>query len=242
MTVLVVGASGATGRRLVKDLLNRGLNVRIVVRTTRNLAPDILSHPNLTVVEASLLNLSDAQMQELVEGCTAVASCLGHNLTFKGMFLPPRRLVRDAAMRLCQAIRKTDPKTPVKYVLMNTTGNRNRDISEPISVAQHCVLALLRLLLPPHVDNEQAADFLRLKIGQSDPSIQWCAVRPDSLIEEDEVSEYSLHRSPTRSAIFDSGKTSRINVAHFMAELITDEALWQKWAGQMPVIYNQEQV
>jgi hypothetical protein len=28
-------------------------------------------------------------------------------------------------------------------------------------------------------------------------------------------------------------------VGHFMADLITEDALWQQWKGQMPVIYNQ---
>ena len=32
MTVLVVGASGATGRQLVSQLLKRGLKVKIIVR------------------------------------------------------------------------------------------------------------------------------------------------------------------------------------------------------------------
>jgi hypothetical protein len=40
------------------------------------------------------------------------------------------------------------------------------------------------------------------------------------------------------SALFDPGKSSRINVGHFMAGLMTDDALWHKWKGQMPVIYN----
>jgi hypothetical protein len=66
------------------------------------------------------------------------------------------------------------------------------------------------------------------------------AVRPDTLINEDEVTEYEVHPSPTRSAIFDAGKTSRINVGHFMAELITDDELWNRWKGQMPVIYIKE--
>ena len=32
--------------------------------------------------------------------------------------------------------------------------------------------------------------------------------------------------------------TSRINVAHFMADLITDSDTWNRWKGKMPVIYN----
>ncbi len=55
---------------------------------------------------------------------------------------------------------------------------------------------------------------------------------------ENEASEYEIHPSPTRSAIFDVGTTSRINVGHFMAVLITDQETWTKWKGTIPVIYN----
>jgi len=121
---------------------------------------------------------------------------------------------------------------------MNTSGNRNRDLDEPISFAQKCVIGLLRLFVPPHADNEDAADYLRTEIGQSDHAIEWTAVRPDGLIDYESVTEYDLYASPIRSAIFDAGKTSRINVAHFMSDLITDEKLGRKWKGKMPVIYN----
>ena len=63
-------------------------------------------------------------------------------------------------------------------------------------------------------------------------------VRPDRLINENEVTPYEIHPSPTPSAIFDAGKISRINVAHFMANLIGNDDLWYKWNGQMPVMYN----
>ena len=97
---------------------------------------------------------------------------------------------------------------------------------------------VLRFLLPPHADNEQAADYLRSKRDSNNGLIEWAVVRPDSLIDEAQVTEYELHSSPTRSAIFDPGKTSRINVGHFMADLITNDDTWQQWQGQMPVIYN----
>jgi hypothetical protein len=66
------------------------------------------------------------------------------------------------------------------------------------------------------------------------------AVRPDSLLHEEAVSPYDVFPSPVRSALFNPGQTSRINVGHFMAELISDEALWEEWKGQMPVIYNSD--
>jgi len=238
MNILVVGATGATGRWLVKQLLDRGHAVKVIVRSPNSLPETIRQHERLTVIQASLLDLAAGALAEHVQGIDAVASCLGHNLSFKGIYGHPRRLVTEATRRLCTAIKANRPEKPVKFVLMNTVGNRNRDLQEPISFAQHLVIGLLRLMLPPHVDNEQAADYLRTQIGQHDKLIEWAAVRPDSLLDENEVTAYDIYPSPIRSAIFDPGKTSRINVAHLMAELITDDAIWQQWKGKMPVIYN----
>lgn len=238
MTTIVVGATGATGLLLVEQLLDRGQKVKAIARSVDKVPQAVRDHPNLSIIQASILELTDKEMAEHVKGCAAVASCLGHNLTFKGLFGHPRRLVTDATRRLGDAIKANPSEEPSKFVLMNTTGNRNRDLAEPISFAQRCVIWLLRMLLPPHADNEEAADYLRTEIGRNNRKIEWAAVRPDGLTNEDEVTEYEIHVSPTRSAIFDAGKTSRINVAHFMADLITDPQTWNEWKGQMPVIYN----
>jgi hypothetical protein len=238
MMTLVVGASGATGQLLVEQLLNRGLKVKVIVRSPHKLPDSVKNHDKLTLIQASLLYLNDAEMGQHVKGCQAVASCLGHNMSLKGIYGHPRRLVTDATRRLCQAIKANKPEEPVKFVLMNTAGNSNRDLPERISLGEKCVIGLLRLLLPPHVDNEKAADYLRTQIGQEDKTIGWAVVRPDSLLDENEVTAYEVHPSPTRSALFNPGVTSRINVAHFMAELITNDDVWRQWQGQMPVIYN----
>ncbi len=239
MTVLVVGASGATGSKLVEQLINNNHKVKIIVRSPEKL-PDLWkTYENLQTITANLLDLNDAEMREIVKDCDAVASCLGHNLTWKGIYGEPRKLVTVATHRLCNAIKFNKPQQPIKFVLMNTTGNRNRDLHEPISFAQKCVIGLLRLVLPPHVDNEKAADYLRTEIGQNDPYIEWTAVRPDGLINAEEVTNYEIYPSPTKSAIFNAGKVSRINVAHFMALLIEDTNLWATWKGQMPVIYSE---
>lgn len=238
MKILVVGASGATGKQLVEQLLIQKHNVIVIVRSPEKLPESWKINENLQIISASLLQLSDNQMSDIVNGCQAIASCLGHNMTFKGVYGQPTRLVTDSTQRLCDAIKSNHQQHTTKYILMNTTGNRNRDLNESISFAQKCVIGLLRLLLPPHVDNEKAADYLRTQIGQKNDAIEWVAVRPDGLINEDEVTDYETHASPTRSAIFNAGKVSRINVAHFMASLINQNDLWRKWKGQMPVIYN----
>lgn len=240
MTTLIMGASGATGRLLVKELLARGKAVKIVVRSLDSLPEAVKNHEKLSVIEASILDLSDAEMVKYSRGCSAVVSCLGHNLTLKGIFGGPRNLVRDAARRMCDAVQANEPAEPVKFVLMNTTGNSNRDLEEQISFRQKCVMSLLRACLPPHLDNEKAADYLRTEIGQNNTMIEWSVVRPDSLVDDAQVTEYDIYESPTRSAIFDAGTTSRINVAHFMAKLIDCDHTWKMWKGKMPVIYNKQ--
>ncbi len=240
MTTLVVGASGATGRLLVEQLLERGQYVKIIVRSTANLPVIVMSHDNLSVIDASLLDLSDNEMAQHVSGCVALVSCLGHRLSVKGIFGSPRLLVVDATRRLCNAVKANKPKELVKFVLMNTAGNSNRDLNEHISFAQRVVIGLFRLLLPPHVDNQNAADYQRTQIGQNDESIEWTVVRPDNLINETETTEFAVHPSPIRSAIFDAGVTSRINVGCFMADLISDDTTWNEWKGKMPVIYNKK--
>jgi hypothetical protein len=154
------------------------------------------------------------------------------------MFGNPRRLVTDATRRLCDAIKAVHPARPIRFVLMNTVANKNGDLGENVPLKDRSVLALLRTLLPPVRDNEGAAAYLRTEIGQNDPAIEWVAVRPDSLTNENEVTEYEVCPSPVRGVLFGTGKTSRINVAHFMAALMTDDATWDRWKGQMPVVYD----
>lgn len=239
MKVLVVGASGATGRLVVEQLLDRDVEVSAIVRSLDAL-PD---HHNLSKIQASVANLTSSEMAVHTQNCDAVVSCLGHNLTFKGMFGKPRLLVTNTLKCLCTAIKSnktgdTVAGKPVKVILMNTTGNSNRDIPEIPPLSQRIVIAILRILLPPHMDNEKAADYLRARIGQNNRAIEWVAVRPDALTDGKEVTKYDVRRSPLRNAIFDSGTTSRINVGNFMAELILNESTWLRWKGQMPVIYN----
>ncbi|PWH87220.1 NAD(P)-dependent oxidoreductase [Brumimicrobium oceani] len=240
MKALVVGASGATGQHLVTLLLSKNYNVKIVVRSTENLPISWKSNKNLEIIIASILDFSDEEMQELTAECQAIISCLGHNLSFKGIYGEPRKLVTEATRRLCEAVLSNKPQAPTKYILMNTSGNRNLDLNEKVSFPEKIVIALLRLILPPHVDNEQAAEYLRTEIGQQNKFIEWTAVRPDDLINNEKITPYEIHPSPIKSAIFKAGKVSRINVAHFMSLLLTSEGLWEKWKGKMPVIYNKK--
>jgi hypothetical protein len=238
MTTLVAGASGATGKHLVEQLINMGQNVKAIVRPTGKIPDSWSGSENIEIIRANILEISTDKMVEHLSDCTSAASCLGHNITLKGLFGEPRRLCTDAVRLMCEAIKKNAPDKPVKFVLMNTVANSNRDLQEKDSLPHKLIIDLVRVLVPPQPDNEQAADYLRVTIGQKNRYIEWAAARPDALTNEDKVTDYTVHASPTRSGVFNPGKTSRINTGNFMARLITENDLWNQWKGQMPVVYN----
>lgn len=240
MKTFVLGASGATGIHVVDHLLKNRHEVKVVIRNAANIPERWIKNPSITLIRANVAEIKTNDMADYLSDCDSAVSCLGHTLSLKGMYGKPRQLVTDATKGVFDAIKKLNPNKPFKFVLMNTAGNRNKEAAEPISIKEQIAVGLIRLLLPPHVDNEKAADFLSTNIGQNNPLFEWVVVRPDTLLNEEEVTRYKVLESPSRSAIFNAGKTSRINVGHFMAELVSENSLWDKWKGKMPVIYNEE--
>ena len=109
MNILVVGATGMTGRRLVEQLLGKNYKVRIIVRSSHKLPVDIVENPNTMTIEASVLDLTDEEVTEHVKDCDAVVSCLGHVMNFKGIFGEPKKLCTDATRKFMQLTRKTQP-------------------------------------------------------------------------------------------------------------------------------------
>ncbi len=236
-TVLLLGGTGRTGRLVLTQLLERGVNVRAIVRFADRLPEKVSADPGLTVVEADLLSLSDEYLRGLVQGCQAVISCLGHNTTLKGIYGSPRGLVTRAATRICRAIEALQPAKPVKFILMSSVSvNQPAGRDTRRGRFERAVVALLRGALPPARDNQGAADFLCRGIGTASPFVEWVAVRPDSLLEG-QVTEYSVHDSLV-STIFAPDSTNRANVAHFMCELVQDPQVWDEWRCGLPVVIN----
>lgn len=239
MKVLILGATGATGSLVVQQIINRNIEAKIVVREIEKVSKDFR---NNKLVECIVGNITEFERDEninLVDDCDAVISCLGHNISFRGIFGKPRMLVTSSIRNICEALYRSK-KSRVKLILMNTTANRNKKIKEKYSFVDKIVLSLTSLLLPPQKDNVKVAEYLSYTIGDSNQKIEWTVVRPDTLINNEIESEYELLESPKQSPIFNAGKTSRINVSRFMTELLSDENLWEKWKYKMPVIYNLE--
>ena len=75
--ILIVGATGGTGRQLVAQALERGYTVTALARDPSRLQ---VTHPRLTVVRGDVLD--DASVDSATRGQDAVLSALGHNRYF----------------------------------------------------------------------------------------------------------------------------------------------------------------
>ena len=88
MRLLIIGATGGTGRELVRQALESGHEVTAFVRTPARLR---VAHERLTVVQGDVLDR--ASVEAAVRGHDAILSALGH----KRWFYPTRILSAGTA-------------------------------------------------------------------------------------------------------------------------------------------------
>ena len=235
--VLLLGGTGRTGGHVLSQLLERGVEVRAIVRSAQRLPAGTVSHAGLTPVVADLLSLSHEELREQVRGCDAVVSCIGHVTDLKGIFGPPHDLVASATRRVCRAVAELRPAAPVKFVLMSSVSvHRPNRLDARRGFVDYAATGVMRALVPPARDNQNAADFLYGQIGQSDPFLQWVVVRPDTLADGG-VSEYAVHEGLV-SSLARPDMSTMTNVAHFMCGLVSEPLLWEAWKGKLPVIVD----
>ncbi len=237
-TILLLGGTGRTGLCVLDELTRRGARVRAIVRSVSKLTAELRGRPTLEVIEASLLDLPDAELERHVRGCDAVVSCLGHVMSLRGVFGAPRDLVRQAVARVAKAVHAIGPTRPTRLLLMTSVSvNQPDGLDLRRGAFERAFVAMIRWLVPPARDNQAAADFLIQSVGAHDPQLEWVVVRPDSLVEGD-AGEYAVHEGLV-DGLFSPGQTTMRNIAHFMGELLTDDASWARWRGRLPVIVNQ---
>jgi putative NADH-flavin reductase len=92
--VLIVGATGGTGRQLVAQALERGFAVTALVRSPSKLHVD---HPQLTVIQGDVLDY--ASVDAAMRGQEAVLSALGHK-----RFFYPTRILSEGTRNILRAM------------------------------------------------------------------------------------------------------------------------------------------
>jgi len=229
--VLVVGATGATGKHVVQMMLDAGHKVTAISRSKESMLQKLKDKKyddQLQIVEASIMKMKPEELVELTKDCDFVVSCLGHNITFKGMYLQDRKLCTEAAKRLTKAMPST-----CKFIMMGSDGVAHTGVDPPRTRTERFVIFLLRYLVPPHADNEGAAAYLL-----SDTSFQWVTVRPTNLDNKEEANGKYNVTEKSETPLFGDQTVSRNNVAHFMVELMNNKEAFPKYLHKMPVLVD----
>ena len=280
--VLLFGATGGCGSQVLTRLLGRGVLVTAVVRSAERLSDDSTSHDNLTVVvfpnghlatttttetttrnDDGNANDFTRRLDRYVRECECVVSCLGHNLTLKGMFGRPRQLCVETVRQVCDAVarqkggrkdiasseeeqKKEDENAntntnnePLRLIVVSTEGVSRFDGADPKRGAlERALLKALYVLLPPMKDNVEVVRFLHeLKETNetSTPShrVVEFCAVRPSDMRDGEESPHEAH-AELQNGLFDAGNTTRANVGAFIADLVTKPETWARWRNAFP--------
>lgn len=200
---------------------------------------------NLVVREASIGSMAIEELKSLVEGCSAVVCCLGHNLNFKGIY-KDGYFVKETVEKLTSVM----PEKDCRYIHMGSDGVAHPDgKSDPVrSRFERLILWLFRMTLPPLVDNEMSALHLYQQ-SIDNPSKYWTIVRPGDLVEKDQADiypikdtkDYNIFDHP-HGSLFGDNSVARSDVADFMVDLATmeEKAFQEAYNHKMPVIYQKK--
>jgi len=92
--ILIIGATGGTGRQLVTQALERAYAVTALVREPSRLQID---HPQLTIIQGDVLD--EGSVDAAMQGQEAVLSALGHK-----RYLYPTRILSDGTRHILRAM------------------------------------------------------------------------------------------------------------------------------------------
>lgn len=116
MNVLLLGATGFSGKEVLKELLRRKYTVTAITRKAQSLQAVQQQHPNLKILEGNVLDADF--IQSALQGQDAVIDCLGIGKNTG----KPNSLVSDAVKILVKAMENSSTK---RLIGMSNVGAGN---------------------------------------------------------------------------------------------------------------------
>jgi len=205
--VLVLGATGGTGRLIVGEAMAKGHSVVALVRSRAN-APDLAG---AQLIEGDARD--ESALTRALEGCDAVVSALGTGIS-------PFREVTSlsvATRALVAAMAQRHVRRLVCITGMGAGDSRG-----------HGGFLYDRLILPlllrkVYEDKDRQEDAIRAS------SLDWVIVRP--VVLNDEAARGDVRAVTDLSGVH-GGKIARADVARFIVDQLTDDT----WLRRTPLV------
>jgi uncharacterized protein YbjT (DUF2867 family) len=204
MNVLIFGATGGTGRELVKQAIAQGHTVTGFSRHAGELTSQF---PNMQVVEGDVAAM--ATVEQAVQGQDAVVSALGSSSAFK----------RNPALvkGVENIVRAMEQHNVRRLVYQSSLG---------VGESRKQVNFLVRYIVIPLVLRNAIADHTAKENLIKQSNLDWVIVRPAGLTDDELTGEYKAGEEIEFGA-----RIARADVADFMLKQLTDDTYVKKTPG-----------
>lgn len=197
--VLVIGATGGTGRQLVAQALERGLTVTALVRDPAKLT---ITHARLTAVKGDVLD--EASVNDAMRGQEAVLCALGHR-----RLLGPTSILSQGTRNLLRAMQAHGARRLVCETSLGLGDSAGR-------LGLYYTLFVLPVILPFYFGDKTRQERI---VAGSDRD--WVLVRPAALTNGARRGQVRHGRSVGN--FLWTASVPRADVAAFMLDQLTDD-------------------
>ncbi len=198
--ILIVGATGGTGRQLVAQALERGHAVTAFARNPAKLG---IEHPNLRVVQGDVLDY--ASVEAAVKGQEAVISALGHK-----QYFGPSRILSEGTRNILRAMETHNVPRFVCQTSLGIGDSAGR-------MGLYYTFIVCPLVVPFYFWDKTRQERL---IAAS--KLEWVIVRPGALNNGEKRGAY--RHGPDIGNFLWTVRISRADTADFMLNQLTDDA------------------
>jgi uncharacterized protein YbjT (DUF2867 family) len=197
--ILIVGATGGTGRQLVTQALERGYAVTALVRNPSRLRAD---HPQLKIVQGDVLD--PAAVDAAVRGQHAVVSALGHK-----RFFGPTRILSAGTGNILRAMEAHGVPRLVCETSLGIGDSAGR-------MGLYYTLFTIPVILPFYFWDKTRQERLIAASG-----VEWVIVRPGQLTNA--ARRGQLRHGPQVGSFLWTARIARADVATFMLDQLESD-------------------
>ncbi|MDH3494531.1 MAG: SDR family oxidoreductase [Acidobacteriota bacterium] len=192
--ILIVGATGGTGRELVKQSLTRGYEVTALVRDPARLG---IEDPNLKIVTGDVRD--PASVEEAVRGQQAVVSALGHK-----RFFYPTNILSDGTRNIINSMKNLGAS---RFICQTSLGIGD----SAWRMGLYYTLLVIPIILPFYFFDKTRQERLI-----ADSGLEWVIVRPGAL--NNSAKRDLLRHGTGVGGFLLTVRISRADVAGFMLD------------------------
>ena len=205
--ILIVGATGGTGRQLVAQALERGFTVTALVRNPSRLRMD---HPRLAVVQGDVLD--EAAVDAAMAGQDAIVCALGHRRYFS-----PTRILSQGTRNILRAMETHGVR---RFVCETSLG-----IGDSVGrMGLYYTFFVIPVILPFYF-----WDKTRQERAIAASGVDWVIVRPGVLTNGERRGRVT-HGGHVGSFVW-TVRVSRADVAGFMLDQLETDAYLRRSPG-----------